>query len=306
MAEPSAPPPAHAMATRGPYACRLALKLVGQALGPVCRQVVQCLIDHGVQQVRRWWSGGGKGQRGRGGTCCAYAWALLPPTLAPQRALPTVPIAAAAARPPAWRTVRRAAAHVAHGAGAAAPRAAGAAAAQLCGGAPQGGSAHAAGPGALLLPLFSGAAPHPAEPAVRRRGRRGRWGACGAGRQPRLLPPAARQHVQGEPQTCGVPAAHKTPQRAPLPDPHCRRARPGERAPRVPAGGARAAEVRCCCAACAAATAAAAPPQPEPCTARNTAPHARPSRSGADSPPLRAAARRRRPPPAGGTSCGRR
>lgn len=38
-------------AARGPHACRLALKLVDEALGPVCRQVIACLIDHGMQQV---------------------------------------------------------------------------------------------------------------------------------------------------------------------------------------------------------------------------------------------------------------
>ena len=43
-----APPPT---AGRGPYACRLALKLIQESLGPVCQKVVQCFIDHGTQQV---------------------------------------------------------------------------------------------------------------------------------------------------------------------------------------------------------------------------------------------------------------
>lgn len=38
-------------AARGPHACRLALKLVDEALGPVCRTVIACLVDHGIQQV---------------------------------------------------------------------------------------------------------------------------------------------------------------------------------------------------------------------------------------------------------------
>lgn len=38
-------------AARGPHARRLALKLVDEALGPVCRRVIACLIDHGMQQV---------------------------------------------------------------------------------------------------------------------------------------------------------------------------------------------------------------------------------------------------------------
>ncbi|KAL4446224.1 hypothetical protein ABPG77_003031 [Micractinium sp. CCAP 211/92] len=37
-------------AARGPHACRLALKLVDEALGPVCRTVIACLVDHGIQQ----------------------------------------------------------------------------------------------------------------------------------------------------------------------------------------------------------------------------------------------------------------
>lgn len=37
-------------AARGPHARRLALKLVDEALGPVCRRVIACLIDHGMQQ----------------------------------------------------------------------------------------------------------------------------------------------------------------------------------------------------------------------------------------------------------------
>ncbi|KAL4423849.1 hypothetical protein ABPG75_001150 [Micractinium tetrahymenae] len=37
-------------ASRGPHACRLALKLVDEALGPVCRKVIGCLVDHGMQQ----------------------------------------------------------------------------------------------------------------------------------------------------------------------------------------------------------------------------------------------------------------
>lgn len=48
LAQSVAVPPT---AGRGPFACRLALKLVEDALGPVCRKVVQCLIDHGTQQV---------------------------------------------------------------------------------------------------------------------------------------------------------------------------------------------------------------------------------------------------------------
>lgn len=48
----------------GPYACRLALKLAADTVGPVCRKVAECLIKHGAQQV----SGGGglalPGQRG--------------------------------------------------------------------------------------------------------------------------------------------------------------------------------------------------------------------------------------------------
>ncbi|PRW61528.1 DNA-directed RNA polymerase III subunit RPC3 isoform A [Chlorella sorokiniana] len=37
-------------ANRGPYAARLALKLVEEALGPLCRAVLKCLLDHGMQQ----------------------------------------------------------------------------------------------------------------------------------------------------------------------------------------------------------------------------------------------------------------
>ena len=51
MAEPSAAA-TQVPAARGPFAARLALKLVGEALGSKCEQVVKCLIDHGVQQVR--------------------------------------------------------------------------------------------------------------------------------------------------------------------------------------------------------------------------------------------------------------
>ncbi len=51
MAQPvAAPPPLPA--NRGPYAARLALKLVEEALGPLCRTVLKCLLDHGMQQVR--------------------------------------------------------------------------------------------------------------------------------------------------------------------------------------------------------------------------------------------------------------
>ncbi|PSC73409.1 DNA-directed RNA polymerase III subunit RPC3 [Micractinium conductrix] len=49
MAEPSAAA-TQVPAARGPFAARLALKLVGEALGSKCEQVVKCLIDHGVQQ----------------------------------------------------------------------------------------------------------------------------------------------------------------------------------------------------------------------------------------------------------------
>jgi len=51
MAQPvAAPPPLPA--NRGPYAARLALKLVEEALGPLCRTVLKCLLDHGMQRVR--------------------------------------------------------------------------------------------------------------------------------------------------------------------------------------------------------------------------------------------------------------
>ncbi len=36
----------------GPYACRLALKMAEDTVGPVCTKVVECLIDRGAQQVR--------------------------------------------------------------------------------------------------------------------------------------------------------------------------------------------------------------------------------------------------------------
>jgi hypothetical protein len=39
-------------ASVGPYACRLALKLAEDTVGPVCTKVVACLINHGAQQVR--------------------------------------------------------------------------------------------------------------------------------------------------------------------------------------------------------------------------------------------------------------
>lgn len=45
----AAPPPLPT--NRGPYAARLALKLVEEALGPLCRAVLKCLLDHGMQQV---------------------------------------------------------------------------------------------------------------------------------------------------------------------------------------------------------------------------------------------------------------
>lgn len=61
MAQPAvAPPPLPA--NRGPYAARLALKLVEEALGPLCRAVLKCLLDHGMQQVR-WECRAGEGRR---------------------------------------------------------------------------------------------------------------------------------------------------------------------------------------------------------------------------------------------------
>lgn len=49
MAEPP-PPLAAAPASKGPFACRLALKLTHEILGPVCEQAIACLINHGMQQ----------------------------------------------------------------------------------------------------------------------------------------------------------------------------------------------------------------------------------------------------------------
>lgn len=49
---PAAAAPPQVSAARGPFARRLALKLVDSTLGPVCQRVVQCLVDHGTQQVR--------------------------------------------------------------------------------------------------------------------------------------------------------------------------------------------------------------------------------------------------------------
>ena len=46
LAPPPGPP-----ANRGPFARRLALKLVEDALGPVCARVIKVLVDHGTQQV---------------------------------------------------------------------------------------------------------------------------------------------------------------------------------------------------------------------------------------------------------------
>ena len=57
-----APPPA----SRGPFAARLALKLVEDSLGPLCRDVVKCLIDHGIQQASQWGSGLSEGGRSGG------------------------------------------------------------------------------------------------------------------------------------------------------------------------------------------------------------------------------------------------
>ncbi len=37
--------------SKGPFASRLALKLVEESLGPLCKAVVHCLVKHGTQQV---------------------------------------------------------------------------------------------------------------------------------------------------------------------------------------------------------------------------------------------------------------
>jgi hypothetical protein len=50
MAE-SVPPAAGPTANQGPFAGRLALKLIEEKLGPICRQVMACLVEHGAQQV---------------------------------------------------------------------------------------------------------------------------------------------------------------------------------------------------------------------------------------------------------------
>ena len=54
MAE-SAPPAAGPTANQGPFACRLALKLIEEKLGTICRQVMACLVEHGTQQVMAGW-----------------------------------------------------------------------------------------------------------------------------------------------------------------------------------------------------------------------------------------------------------
>lgn len=71
MAQPvAAPPPLPA--NRGPYAARLALKLVEEALGPLCRTVLKCLLDHGMQQVRcKCWAWGSCRW-----DCCRSTWAV--------------------------------------------------------------------------------------------------------------------------------------------------------------------------------------------------------------------------------------
>ena len=52
MGDVPPPPPATPAAARGPFAARLALKLIDDALGPLCQRVVRCLIYHGTQQAR--------------------------------------------------------------------------------------------------------------------------------------------------------------------------------------------------------------------------------------------------------------